>query len=107
MPDLPPELSGLVESQGRSARFEDIGDLPRVDERVASLASVFANIIGVNEGYISWLPNHDPPALDERLAWLWIVRPDLGPAVARYCSSEGLKVAIERYEREGTRLKLS
>ena len=35
--------------------------------------------IGINAHSADWLPNDDPPAIQERIAWIWFVRPDLAP----------------------------
>ncbi len=40
------------------------------------------NIIGVKEGTIEWCPNENPPNHLEKLVWWWVVRPDLGSAIA-------------------------
>jgi hypothetical protein len=64
---------------------------------VSSIANdLCANIIGVNEGYIEWCPDDEPPSLLETLTWWWVVRPDLGAAIAIEAPQE-LKEIISQY----------
>ena len=58
--------------------------------------SLRANIIGVNESTIEWCPNENPPYRLEQLVWWWVVRPDLGAAIAKEAPQE-LKNIISQY----------
>ena len=50
------------------------------------------NLIGVNEGYIEWCPNNEPPSQIETLTWWWVIRPDLGAAIAIEAPDELKKI---------------
>jgi len=62
----------------REIPWSQIVQFDKLDERVSAVGCLFVNIIGVNDGYVEWCPNDDPPTQDEYLAWVWVVRPDLG-----------------------------
>jgi hypothetical protein len=68
-----------------------------MDERVSAVGVIFANIIGVNRGFLEWCPNSSPASSDELLAWLWVIRPDLHVAISQRASPE-LAEAIRAYE---------
>jgi len=96
-----PSLSELLlkaRDLGRTAAWGAIIDFSRIDERVSSVNAAFTNLVGVNEGYLEWCPNEDPPAPDETLAWLWVVRPDLGDEIASAAANEFFRAVIRRYE---------
>jgi hypothetical protein len=50
----------------------------------------------VNEGYIELCSDNDPPSHLETLLWWWVVRPDLGAAIAIEAPQE-LKEIISQY----------
>lgn len=41
--------------------WQDIVQFEKLDERVARANDICLNIIGINEGYVEWCPNNDPP----------------------------------------------
>jgi hypothetical protein len=86
----------ILSSIGNEVRWQDIVQFEKLDERVAIANELCANIIGVNEGYIEWCPNVDPPSRLETLIWWWVVRPDLGAAIAIEAPQE-LKEIIGNY----------
>jgi hypothetical protein len=68
----------------------------KLDDRVAIAKNLCANIIGVNENTIEWCPNDELPDRLETLVWWWVVRPDLGAAIAKEAPQE-LKQIIGQY----------
>jgi hypothetical protein len=50
----------------------------------------------VNEGYIEWCPDNNPQTQLETLLWWWVIRPDLGAAIASEAPQE-LKEIISQY----------
>ncbi len=72
----------LLSNPPNSVAWSDVGDLERLDERRACIDCLHANILGVNEGRVELSPNDNPPGRDETLAWLWLIRPDLGDEIA-------------------------
>ena len=68
----------LLDSPPDTIPWSEVVDFDRWDERRSCVDVLFANIIGVEDGFVEWLPNEDPPSREEVLAWIWAVRPDLG-----------------------------
>jgi len=62
--------------------WPDIVDFDDLDERLSCIDCLYVNILGVNDGYVEWSPNEDPPSQSETLAWLWFIRPDLSAEIA-------------------------
>jgi hypothetical protein len=89
-------LPSILDSIPNEVRWQYIVQFNKLDERVAIANDLCANIIGVNEGYIEWCPNDEPPSILETLVWWWVVRPDLGAAIAIEAPQE-LKEIISRY----------
>jgi|SRR6266850_1355594 len=92
------ELLQEVANLGRTAAWGRVVDFERMDERVSSANTAFKNLIGVNEEYIEWCPNDDPPDVDEALGWLWVVRPDLGDDISTASANDYLRAVIRRYK---------
>ena len=90
------DIQSILSSIGNEVRWQDIVQIEKLDDRVAIANELCANIIGVNEGYIDWCPNDDPPSRLETLIWWWVVRPDLGAAIAIESPQE-LKEIIGQY----------
>lgn len=90
------DIQSILSSIGNEVRWQDIVQIEKLDDRVAIANELCANIIGVNEGYIEWCPNDDPPSRLETLIWWWVVRPDLGAAIAIESPQE-LKEIIGQY----------
>jgi hypothetical protein len=90
------DIQSILSSIGNEVPWQDIVQFEKLDERVAIANELCANIIGVNEGYIEWCPNDDPPSRLETLVWWWVVRPDLGAAIAIEAPQE-LKKIISHY----------
>jgi hypothetical protein len=90
------DVQAILEAIPNEVPWQDIVQFDKLDERVALANDLYANIIGVNEGHIEWCPNDEPPSLLETLAWWWVVRPDLGAAIAIEAPQE-LKEIISQY----------
>lgn len=90
------DLQSILSSIGNEVRWQEIVQFEKLDDRIAIANDLCANIIGVNEGYIEWCPNDDPPSRLETLIWWWVVRPDLGAAIAIESPQE-LKEIIGQY----------
>jgi hypothetical protein len=90
------DVQSILEAIPNEVRWQNIVQFEKLDERVAIANDLCANIIGVNEGYIEWCPNDEPPSLLETLTWWWVVRPDLGAAIAIEAPQE-FKEIISQY----------
>jgi hypothetical protein len=90
------DVQSILKSIPNEVRWQDIIQFEQLDERVAIANDLCANIIGVNESFIEWCPNDEPPNLLETLVWWWVVRPDLGAAIAIEAPQE-LKEIIGHY----------
>lgn len=93
---IPLDVQSILDSIPNEVPWQDIPQFDRLDERVAIANDLCANIIGVNEASIEWCPNDEPPSMKETLIWWWVVRPDLGAAIAVEAPQE-LKEIIGNY----------
>ncbi len=56
------DIQTILDSIPNEVLWQDIVQFDQLDERVAIANDLCANIIGVNEGYIEWCPNDEPPS---------------------------------------------
>lgn len=89
-------IKSILNSIPNQVNWQDTVQFNQLDERIAIANELCANIIGVNEGFIEWCPNDQPPSHQETLVWWWVVRPDLGAAIAIEAHQE-LKEIISQY----------
>ena len=75
-------LKSAVNSIPNEVAWEDVVQLEQLYDRVAIANDFCPNIVGVNDGCIEWCLKEEPPSDLEKLVWWWVVRPDLGAAVA-------------------------
>jgi hypothetical protein len=85
---LSEDVSCAADNPPRTIVWSDIVDFDGLNERRASIDCLHANILGVNDGYVEWCSNDDPPSRDETLAWLRFIRPDLGSQIGRNALQE-------------------
>jgi hypothetical protein len=90
------DLQSILNSIPNQVNWQDIVEFEKLDERVSIANEVCANLIGVNDGSIEWCPDEEPANQLETLLWWWVVRPDLGAAIARVAPQE-LKEIISQY----------
>ncbi|NMG10374.1 hypothetical protein [Brasilonema sp. UFV-L1] len=90
------DVQSILSSIPNEVIWQDIVQFDKLDERVATANDLCPNIIGVNESCIEWCPNDHPPSHLETLIWWWVVRPDLGAAIAPSAPQE-LKEIIGHY----------
>ncbi|MDB9515173.1 hypothetical protein PN499_28635 [Kamptonema animale CS-326] len=93
---LDENIESILNSIPNEIHWKDIVQFEKLDERVAIANDLCANIIGINEGTIEWCPNENPPNHLEKLVWWWVVRPDLGAAIAKEAPQEFRKI-ISQY----------
>ncbi len=85
-----------IESTPTQLNWDDIEEIERFDERRSAVDCLFTNTIGVNDGFVEWCPNDDPPKLEERLAWIWCVQPSAGAEVQKLTKYE-LRHLVDSY----------
>ena len=90
------DVQSILNSITNQVEWQDIIQFEQLDQRVTIANDLCANIIGVNESSIEWCPNDNPPNQMETLVWWWVVRPDLGAAIAIEAPQE-LKEIISQY----------
>ena len=90
------DIQSILNSIPDEIRWQDIVQFEKLDDRVTIADDLCANIIGVNEGTIECGSNENPPSQLETLVLWWIVRPDLGAAIASEAPQE-LKNIISQY----------
>ncbi|MGK7956998.1 MAG: hypothetical protein AB4063_17375 [Crocosphaera sp.] len=90
------DVENILNSIPNEVAWEDVVQFDKLDDRVAIANDFFPNIIGVNDGSIEWCPNKEPPNYLEKLLWWWVVRPDMGAAIALEAPLE-LKRIIGNY----------
>jgi hypothetical protein len=66
-----------IENTPREVRWSDIAEFNELDERVSAITVIFGSVIGVNDGFVEWSPDDNPPSEQERLAWIWLCNPAL------------------------------
>ncbi len=94
-------LNEILENVPSTVNFGEVKEFDDLDDRVSCIESITINIVGVEEGYIEFCPNDEPPAIEEMLAWIWLFRPDLGEEIVAKSQSEELRRLVTHY-REGT-----
>ncbi len=90
-------LTTLLESPPSCVPLSEVVHLDGLDDRVCYVNILHANLIGIGTSGLEWSPNFDPPTLAERLAWVWVLRPDLSDQILDLADSE-LRQAIVGYE---------
>jgi hypothetical protein len=90
------DIQSILNSIPHQIPRQDIVQFEKLDDRVAIANDLCANIIGINENNIEWCPNDEPPNHLETLVWWWVVRPDLGAAIAKEAPQK-LKQIISQY----------
>ena len=78
--------------------FPMSGDEQKWDDRVIRVNLAVANLIGVNVGYLEWVPNETPASMDERLAWIWLRWPENCSVVKDLIRDPFLREQIEGYD---------
>ncbi|MFA6172959.1 MAG: hypothetical protein WC701_04680 [Kiritimatiellales bacterium] len=86
----------ILNGPSQTVAWADVVDFDQLDERLSCLDCLYANILGVNEGYVEWCPNDNPPSKSETLAWIWFIRPDLGSEIANDAPEE-LRNLIQKF----------
>ncbi len=90
------DIEAILYTLPSKVAWSDVVQSEHINVRVLTVNHLFGDIIGVGEGYIEWCPNDDPPSVTETLLWWWVVRPDLGAAIA-YEATEEIREAIVDY----------
>ncbi len=90
------DVETILNSIPNEVAWKDVVQLDKLDDRVAIANDFCPNIVGVNDGSIEWCPNEEPPSYLEKLVWWWVVRPDMGAAIALEAPLE-LKRIIGNY----------
>lgn len=90
-------LALILESLPDRADWQDIKDFSRLDDRASLVNALHPNLVGLNDGSVEWCPNQVPPSLAEKLAWVWILRPDLTAEIYKAGDSELIQ-QIEHYQ---------
>jgi|GEM_PF-452865 len=97
-----PDLDALLMNAPTRVSWTDIPEFNMLDERIGIANGLVPFTVGVNEGYLSWVPDNVPPTMLESLTWLWVIRPDLSHEIAAKTSNEDLRDAIFGYIEERT-----
>jgi len=92
------ELLRISDNIGAKVRLDLIADGGRLDDRISVANAICPFTIGVDQGSLAWVPDNDPPSKDERLVWVWVIRPDLGWYVRWSTADVHLRRAIDEYE---------
>jgi hypothetical protein len=69
-----------------------------VNARISLVNAFFANLIGVSRR-IEWLPDSNTPGDEEKLAWLWVMRPSLENQILAYAHSRSLITVVAMIEK--------
>jgi len=85
-----------LEKTPTEVSWDDIEEPDRFDERRSAVDCLFINTIGVNEDYVEWCPNDEPPDMEEQLAWIWCIQPSAARDILSLTQSE-LRHLVESY----------
>ena len=89
-----------LESTPTTIGWKEIEDFERFDERRSAVDCLFINTIGVNDGYVEWCPNDEPPNIEERLAWIWCVQPSSASEIIELSKSELRRLVVSYQSNE-------
>lgn len=92
------DLNKIIDSTPIEVKYKEIVDFDGLDERISAVGVLYANTIGVCDGYIEFCPDNDPPLIEEILSWIWTFRPDLSPDILKQSIPKDLKLLIESYQ---------
>src|SRR6202008_4291908 len=87
----------LIDSPPTKVKFENIVERNKLDDRISAVGALFANTIGVCDGYIEFCPDHSPAPFEEIISWIWTIRPDLSGEILKQKLSVDLQSLIEAY----------
>lgn len=81
----------------RRVPWSDVVELNRFDERFGALNVVEGAIMDVGDDHVALTTDDEEPMQSQLVAWVWLVRPDLGSCL-REIASQPLREAIDYYE---------
>lgn len=90
-------LKELIENYPNEISFEEIVDFENFDERLSVVDCIVINAIGVNEGFIEFIPDNIPPLNEEILCWIWAIRPDLSKDLLDLDISEDFRILLKSH----------
>ena len=93
---MTPNLEQLLNDTPGTVSFRDFDSSGDIDLRRSCVDALFVNTIGMNVDSADWLPNEDPPDLNERLAWIWFVYPRLAKDIIEMISGD-FRLLVEYY----------
>lgn len=94
------ELDNILKSIPIYVNFEDIVEFERLNDRISAISFLYANTIGVCDGFLEYCPDNILPTIEENLSWIWTVRPDLGDDMMVLEIPESFKVLITAYKND-------
>ncbi len=80
-------------------KSQEVEDKEHLEERVSAINCLFANLVGVSDGYLELCSEQEEPSKEELLAWSWLIKPSQGEAVTKEGSDE-LCLLITQYQHE-------
>ena len=91
-------LKSILNTFPCEVRYDEIRDFENLDERISAVGVIYANTIGVSNGYVELSPDNEPPLIDEILSWIWVIRPDLGDEILKESDSDDFIFLIKSYQ---------
>ena len=82
----------------RRVAWTKIPKFERFDERFGIVNALCEAIMDISEGHVE-LATNDEPTADERIAWVWLIRPDFGRELRELASAD-FRHAIDCYEQQ-------
>jgi|SRR5690606_14630892 len=90
-------LKEILQNYPSRISFKEIVDFEKFDDRLSIVDCIVINIIGVEEGFIEFIPDNNPPLEDEILCWIWAFKPDLTKEILEITMNDDLKFALNTY----------
>lgn len=90
-------LEELIVNYPNEIAFDEIVDFENFDDRLSVVDCIVVNSIGVNEGFIEFIPDNNPALNEEILCWIWAFRPDLTNEILLKNISVDFEFALKSY----------
>ncbi|MGV0857374.1 hypothetical protein ACTS95_12235 [Empedobacter brevis] len=90
-------LKEILQNYPNQIMFDNIVDFEKFDERLSIIDCIVVNIIGVEEGFIEFIPDNNPPSEVEVLCWIWSYKPDLTNEILEITKNDDLKFSLNSY----------
>ncbi len=90
-------LKELLQNYPIEVAHQEVIDFENFEERLSAVDYIAVNRIEVDEGFIAFIPDNEPPQLEEIYCWIWAIRPDLSKDLQHLELSDDLSTLLNSY----------